>query len=165
MITAIALVLSVQAAGTPAMPSSRVPLAGNSHTSAKGLGLDIRERSGSAHCISQDRDTITVCGSRRNSYRIDGAVLAGEREAESIPDRLQNLDPNQAEPCVGPNCGGDFLPLVPMAIKIAAAVVDAASGNDWRNDFRTHPDEYSGYVGAKQRHKATFSVGASASSN
>jgi hypothetical protein len=114
-------------------------------------------------CSSDDLTRIIVCGQARHDYRIETPVLEGERAISSAPARVQTRDPLSYAQCVGPNCGGDFLPLIPMALKIIGAAVDAASGNDWRQDFRTRPDAYDAYVdakAAKSGHKVTVGVGA-----
>jgi hypothetical protein len=113
-------------------------------------------------CGPTDPSAVVVCGSRSRKYRIDSNVLAAQRAAEAAPSREQALDPDSHAQCIGPNCGGDFVPLVAVAIKVAKAAVDAATGEDWRQNFRTHPDEYSAYQEAKSKGSGTVSFSVSA---
>lgn len=38
-----------------------------------------------------------------------------------------------------------MIPLLPAAVKVATALVKAAKGEDWREAFRTKPDDYQLY--------------------
>lgn len=113
-------------------------------------------------CVGSSSDEVVICGQPQRSYRIDPNVLQAERAATAVPDAVQVRDPNQYAQCVGPHCGGDFIPLVPIAMRLVAAGIDAAKGNDWRQDFRTHPDEYGAYEEAKAKQRSV-SVGVSVS--
>ena len=117
-------------------------------------------------CVGSNAKDIVVCGRKRNQYRIDPAVVEAERTVDAIPSTVQNIDPDRSQPCVGPRCGGEFLPLVAVGYKVVTAAVDAATGNDWKKNFRTHPDEYAAYHDAKDRgeRKPVFGFSASASS-
>lgn len=117
-------------------------------------------------CGPTDPSDVVVCGSRSRKYRIDRNVLAAQRATEATPSREQAIDPQEHAQCIGPNCGGDFLPLVSVAMTLAKAAVDAATGADWRQNFRTHPDEYSAYQESKSKEdsgKVSFSVSAGTS--
>lgn len=144
MPTALVIAFLAQAGGVPAAVPTAFP--------------DVRS------CPGSTQNEVVVCGhgATRSPYRIDSNVLQAERAENAVPDRLLPRDP--AAPCVGPNCGGTVIPILPVIVKVATAAVDAASGNDWRQDFRTHPDEYKLYEDSKAKDhgsKVTFSVGAS----
>lgn len=101
-------------------------------------------------CTSDDPSTVVVCGKSQRRYRIDPVVLEATREAEAPPPKPK-LDATRSESCIGPNCGGGMIPLVGMALTAVKAAVLASQGDDWREAFRTHPDEYRAYEDAKAR--------------
>jgi hypothetical protein len=106
--------------------------------------------SSEARCSSNDPTTVVVCGRSKQQYRIDPLVLEATREAEAFPVKPK-LDATTAQACTGPNCGGGMIPLVGMALTAVKAAVLASQGDDWREAFRTHPDEYRAYEDAKAR--------------
>lgn len=109
-------------------------------------------------CQSDDPKTVVVCGRSQQRYRIDPTVLEATRQAEALPPKT-DLDATTVGSCIGPNCGGGTIPLVGMALTAVKAAVLASEGQDWREAFRTHPDQYQVYQKAKQSH---ISVGISA---
>ena len=114
--------------------------------------------------VSQSPAEVIICGSRPQRYRIDPDVLAATR-AVHTPPLKPPLDASTADSCVGPNCGGGMIPLVAMALTAIKAMALAAQGDDWRDAFRTHPDEYRAYEQSKARKKGGISIGLSASGN
>ena len=98
-------------------------------------------------CKSHNTQDVVVCGRSRRAYRIDPAVLASTRAAEAQPPKPP-IERASTAPCVGPRCGGATIPLVGMALTAVKAAALAAQGDDWREAFRTHPDQYEVY---KQR--------------
>lgn len=116
-------------------------------SSALSQLLDARD-SGSMGCMSASDQEIVVCARPKPRYRIDPDVLAAMRIAEAIPPRPP-VDANSPIACVGPNCGGGTIPLVGVALTAVKAAVLAAGGNDWRDAFRTHPDQYQAFEKSK----------------
>lgn len=115
-------------------------------------------------CKSDDPAKIVVCGRSQQRYRIDPDVLAATRAAEAPPPKPA-LDATADSACTGPNCGGGTIPLVGMALTALKAVELAAEGDDWREAFRTRPDQYRAYEDAKAKEKAKkggISIGVSA---
>lgn len=108
-------------------------------------------------CAS-DPTAVVVCGRSQQKYRIDPNVLAVERAAEAPPPK-PSLDASQQTACVGPNCGGGTIPLVGMALTALKAAELAAAGDDWRDAFRTHPDQYRVYEEEKARQAKRPHVG------
>lgn len=131
---------SSAATGQSTLPSnSIVPIPGNP-------GDPVARR-----CNKDDPATVVVCGrSQQQRYRIDPLVLEAGREAAALPPK-QMLDATADQACIGPNCGGGMIPLVGMALTAVKAAVLASHGDDWREAFRTHPDEYRAYEDAKAR--------------
>lgn len=112
-------------------------------------------------CDTEDPHAVVVCGRSQKPYRIDPNVLAATRAAEAPPAKppVGSVPPEQ---CSGPNCGGgSYVPLVGMALTALKAVELAAQGDDWRDAFRTRPDQYRLYQEeqAKQARKSGVSVG------
>jgi hypothetical protein len=105
-------------------------------------------------CKNDDAAKIVVCGPSQQRYRIDPSVLAATRAAEAPPAKPA-LDATADTSCIGPNCGGGTIPLVGMALAAVRAVELAAQGDDWREAFRTRPDQYRAYEDAKANEKAT----------
>lgn len=105
-------------------------------------------------CTSNDPAEVVVCGRSQQRYRIDPDVLEATRSAEAPPPKPV-LDATKANACVGPDCGGGTIPLVAMALTAIKAAELAAEGHDWREAFRTHPDQYRAY----QESKGQISVG------
>jgi hypothetical protein len=101
-------------------------------------------------CNSDDPGTVVVCGRSQRRYRIDPLVLEATRTSEAPPPKPQ-LDATTAKACTGPNCGGGVIPLVGMALTAVKAAVLASQGDDWREAFRTRPDQYRAYEDAKAR--------------
>lgn len=101
-------------------------------------------------CNSDDPSTVVVCGRSQRRYRIDPFVLDATRKSEAPPAKPK-LDATTAEACTGPNCGGAVIPLVGMALTAVKAAVLASQGDDWREAFRTRPDQYRAYEDAKAR--------------
>lgn len=118
---------------------------------------DAKGASSDSRCKSNDPTTVVVCGRSQQQYRIDPLVLEATREAEAPPLK-PGLDATTAGGCIGPNCGGGMIPLVGMALTAVKAAVLASEGDDWREAFRTHPDEYRAYEDAKAR-TSRISVG------
>lgn len=113
---------------------------------------------------SSDATQVVVCGRSSPKYRIDPDVLAAARAAEAPPPK-PNPDASQQIACVGDHCGGgNYVPLVGMALKAVKAAELAAQGDDWREAFRTHPDQYQAYQQSKQRERAHVSIGITAGS-
>ena len=105
-----------------------------------------------------DSTQVVVCGRSDHKYRIDPDVLAATRAAEAPPPKPA-LDASQQVACVGPNCGGgNYVPLVGMALTALKAAELAADGDDWREAFRTHPDQYQAYQRAKDGKKGHVSI-------
>ncbi|QIL03172.1 hypothetical protein G7078_10550 [Sphingomonas sinipercae] len=111
----------------------------------------------SGKCQAGAPNEVVVCGKREPNYRLDPAALATARARDALPAAP---DPTaalaNASPCsagIGPQgCTGkadiDFVAVGLLAAKAAAA---AAQGEDWRETFRTRPDEYNEYRAAKDR--------------
>lgn len=110
-------------------------------------------------CKETDPTEVVVCGRSPQRYRIDPDVLAAARAAEAPPPK-PSLDATTANPCVGPNCGGATIPLVAMALTAIKAAELAAEGDDWKEAFRTHPDQYKAYQQSKA--KGGISIGVTA---
>lgn len=111
-------------------------------------------------CDSDSPAEVVVCGKPAERYRIEPNVLAATRAAEALPPKAP-LDATAPEGCVGPNCGGGTIPLVGMALTAIEAASLAAQGDDWREAFRTHPDQYQAYLQSKATHKGGISIGVS----
>jgi hypothetical protein len=111
-----------------------------------------------ADCKSADPKAVVVCGRSQQRFRIDPAVLAATRAAEAPPPKPA-LDATAGQPCTGSQCGGgSYVPLVGMALKALKAAELAADGDDWRDAFRTRPDQYQTYQANKAK-KGGVSVG------
>lgn len=114
-----------------------------------------------ADCKSDDPNAVVICGRSQQQFRIDPTVLAATRRAEALPPKAP-LDATGAQPCTGSQCGGgDFVPLIPMALKALKAAELAIEGDDWREAFRTRPDQYQAYR-AEQAKKGKVSVSVTA---
>ena len=123
---------------------------------AKALS-GVRE-GGSADCKSDDPDTVVVCGRSQQHFRIDPSVLAATRAADAPPPK-PSLDATSGQPCTGSQCGGgNYIPLIGMAEVAIKAAELAVQGDDWREAFRTRPDQYQLYR-AEQKKKGGVSVG------
>jgi hypothetical protein len=113
-------------------------------------------------CKSSDPHVLVVCGRPTRTYRIGPAVLQASRAAEAAPPKPTLRDSAPESDCIGPqHCGGGTIPLVAMALTTVKAATLAAQGDDWRDAFRTHPDEYGVYEEAKTKDSSkgvTFSV-------
>jgi len=120
-------------------------------------------RADTTGCKSSDPAEVVVCGRSQQLYRIDPQVLAATRAAEALPPKAA-LDASRDSSCTGPNCGGGTIPLVGMALAVLKAAELAAKGDDWREAFRTHPDQYQLYQQSKAAKKARVSVGVGAAS-
>lgn len=118
---------------------------------------------GTATCRSSDPTEVVVCGRSQQRYRIDPQVLAATRAAEAPPPKPV-LDATSDGSCTGPNCGGGTIPLIGMALTALKAAELAAQGDDWRDAFRTHPDQYKVYEQSKDAKKPRISIGVSAGS-
>jgi hypothetical protein len=102
-------------------------------------------------CSNDDPETVVVCGRSQKQFRIDPDVLAATRAANALPPKPP-LNAMTAEQCVGPNCGGgSYVPLVGMALTALKAAELAANGDDWRDAFRTHPDQYQLYQQEREK--------------
>jgi hypothetical protein len=135
------------------VPASEAPAIGQALDAAKP----------SPTCRS-DATEVVVCGRSDHKYRIDPDVLAATRAAEAPPPKPE-LDASQQIACVGPSCGGgNYVPLVGMALTALKAAELAAQGDDWRDAFRTHPDQYQAYQQSKDGKKGHVSIGITAGS-
>ena len=93
-------------------------------------------------CEDADPHAVVVCGRSQAPYRIDPDVLAATRAAEAPPPKPP-VGSDPPEQCTGPHCGGgSYVPLVGMALTALKAAELAAQGDDWREAFRTRPDQY-----------------------
>lgn len=97
---------------------------------------------------------VVVCGERGTSpYRIDAAVLQAIREKEKAenPRRLSDRSATAESCVVGPNAcpGAGAVDLVGPALLVAKSLINAATGEDWREPFRTRPDDYQLHEQAK----------------
>ena len=117
-----------------------------------------------APSCKSDAAEVVVCGRSDHKYRIDPDVLAATRAAEAPPPKPE-LDASQQIACVGASCGGgNYVPLVGMALTALKAAELAAQGDDWREAFRTHPDQYQAYQRSKDAKKGRVSIGITAGS-
>ncbi len=120
-------------------------------------------------CRSGSGPDVVVCGNRGPSpYRIDPVTLDAMRAKEALqhPERVATREP-PPEACgtVRNECSGDYLPIFGPVMKVVGALVNAANGEDWREPFRTGPDEYQLYQEARRKHaRASVSVSVGASS-
>lgn len=113
-------------------------------------------------CKGSDASEVVVCGRSPQRYRIDPAVLAATRSAEAKPAKPPITGDVPEAGCAGPNCGGgSYVPLIGMALTALKAAELAADGDDWREAFRTKPDQYQAYSRAKAK-KGGISIGVSA---
>ena len=114
-------------------------------------------------CKSSDPHEVVVCGRSQQRYRIDPIVLAATRAAEAPPPKPP-LDASRDTSCIGANCGGGTIPLVGMALTALKAAELAADGDDWREAFRTRPDQYQEYQEekAKEAARSHIAIGVSA---
>lgn len=110
-------------------------------------------------CKNDDPAEVVVCGRSEQRYRIDPHVLAAVRAADASPPK-PSLNATGADSCVGPNCGGATIPLVGMALTVARAAMLAAKGDDWKEAFRTHPDQYEAYRQSEAAVKGGMGMGA-----
>jgi hypothetical protein len=113
-------------------------------------------------CKSADASEVIVCGRSRERYRIDPSVLAATRAANALPPKPPITGDVPDASCAGAmNCaGGSYVPLVGIALTALQAAELAADGDDWRDAFRTHPDQYRAYQNAKAK-KGGVSIGVS----
>jgi len=105
---------------------------------------------------------VIVCGRSRDPDRIDPSVLAARRAAEALPPKPPITGDVPDASCAGATAcaGGSYVPLVAMALTALKAAELAADGDDWRDAFRTHPDEYQSYQNAKAK-KGGVTIGVS----
>ncbi|MGE5562389.1 MAG: hypothetical protein ACM3ZV_03685 [Bacillota bacterium] len=151
---ALSLLVAASSADAQQGTSPAAPSLGDALVKAKPGGA----------CKPDDPAEVVVCGRSQQPYRIDPGVLAATRAAEAPPPKPP-LDASADQACVGPNCGGGTIPLVGMALKAIEAVELAARGDDWREAFRTRPDQYRAYEEAKakaQQKKGGITVGITA---
>jgi hypothetical protein len=151
-----ASLLLVALASSPAMAAQDQP-------APKTVAQALQETAPGAEpkCDNDDPDAVVVCGRSQKPYRIDPNVLAATRAAEASPPKppVGSAPPEQ---CTGPNCGGgSYVPLVGMALTALKAAELAAQGDDWRDAFRTRPDQYRLYQEerARQAKKGGVSIG------
>lgn len=139
------------------------PAAAQQAPASEALGQALDAAKPAPSCKG-DSTQVVVCGRSDHKYRIDPDVLAATRAAEAPPPKPA-LDASQQVACVGPNCGGgNYVPLVGMALTALKAAELAADGDDWREAFRTHPDQYQAYQRAKDGKKGHVSIGIAAGS-
>lgn len=141
----IALLISAAVATPGSMPGGTIVNPATQSLPAAAVPLE---------CKSNDPSEVLVCGRSNNRYRIDPAVLGAMRAREAAPpEPNRSAEAALTSPgCVGPvECGGDFLPLVAVALKTLEAATLAAKGEDWREAFRTHQDEYRLYQQSQER--------------
>ena len=133
-----------------------------SATVAQALRTAVAQRETDS-CSPSTPGEVVVCGRSQQRYRIDRDVLAASRAAQTPPPKAP-LDASRDNSCIGPNCGGGTIPLVGMALAALKAAKLAADGDDWRDAFRTHPDQYRRYEDskAKRSKKPAIGIGASA---
>lgn len=129
--------------------------------------IDLTTKGAAAQCPKAASGEVVVCGEReRSPYRLDPTVLAEVRakEAADNPARVQDRS-GKVESCgTGTNlCSGGAIPLLGPALRVATAIVKAASGEDWREAFRNGPSDYERYQdaaeSAKAKKKGRISVG------
>jgi hypothetical protein len=153
--------------GTAACSSAAVAQASPADAQAIAQALqDAASTTRPATCTSKDPKAVIVCGRSGERYRIDPVVLETAREAEAVPPKPPLGDGASDSDCVGPqHCGGGTIPLVGMALAGIKAAVLAAQGDDWRDAFRTHPDQYQLYevARAKEAKKPRIRLGVTAS--
>ena len=117
-------------------------------------------------CVAATGEII-VCGERSERYRIDPAIMEVSRRQAARNERIPGRDTVVAEKCspVGANgCrGGDVIPITAIALVALKTAVMVANGEDWRELFRTQPDEFREYEkardAAKRRNRVSVSVG------
>lgn len=120
-------------------------------------------------CESGNGQGVVVCGQRVGSpYRIDPATLDSLRKEDLLkhPERIAGREP-PPEACgtVRNECDGGYFPIFQPLMTVVSAVVKAANGEDWREPFRTGPDEYQLYLDAKRKQgRGSIKFGVTASS-
>lgn len=160
MLKALSIVLLVGLAGSRAFALE--PSASPSQAIADALRTVAPAQQQSA-CGRDNPAEVVVCGRSQQHYRIDPTVLASARAAEAPPPKPP-VTAETADHCTGADCGGGTIPFVGMALTALKAAELAAQGDDWRDAFRTHPDEYRLYEEEKasEARKPSVRVGLSA---
>lgn len=127
--------------------------------------IDLTTKGPAAQCGKSASGEVVVCGEpERSPYRLDPTVLAEVRakEAAGNPTRVQGRS-GKVESCgTGSNlCSGGAIPLLEPALRVASAIVMAASGQDWREAFKNGPSDYERYqdAAASQPKKRRVSIG------
>lgn len=111
---------------------------------------------------------VTVCAPTTPDFRIDPGVLAGQRALG--PSAYDPGERKRSEAATAISChdlptkcqGSGVIPLLPAALKTIEAVALAAKGEDWREAFRTKPDEYQAYRAERRKSRVQVGVGLSA---
>jgi hypothetical protein len=116
-----------------------------------GSQLNLARETG---CRALTPGEVVVCGERGASpYRIDPTILEAMRQKERAanPPRPPERSAGAETCAVGPQaCPGEgAVDFVRPAMLIVAAAVKALQGEDWREPFRTKPDDYQVYQDSK----------------
>lgn len=106
-------------------------------------------------CRPEAPNDVIVCRQRgTNLYRIDPTVLKATRVKELAENPPRPTDPSVvAESCaVGPIVcpGAGSVDFIGPLILLTKSLVNAAQGKDWREPFRTKPDDYQLHEQAKR---------------
>ena len=118
--------------------------------------IDIK---GAIGCPSGADGEVVVCGSPKPKYGPDAAVMDAA-DAPSPPPSADRRETVNVESCgVGTNlCDSGQIPVSAIALAGAKAVIQALKGEDWKEVFRTRPDEYQRYLDARNRRQARARV-------
>ena len=102
---------------------------------------------------------VVVCGSKEKKYGPDADVMRAADPAP-LPPTPDSRERATAVQCgTGGNlCDSGQIPVTAVALAGAKAVLQAIKGEDWKEVFRTRPDEYQRYLDARQRRQASARV-------
>ena len=118
-------------------------------------------------CPTGANGEIVVCGSKDKKYGPDADVMTAA-EAAPLPPMPDSRERATARQCgTGGNlCDSGQIPVTAIALAGAKAVIQAVKGEEWKEVFRTRPDEYQRYLAARNRRqaRARVSVGVRAGS-
>ena len=118
--------------------------------------IDVKSAVG---CPSGADGEVVVCGSKEPKYGPDADVTKAAEPAPLPPPAASPKRATTVQCGTGGNlCDSGQIPVTAIALAGAKAVIQAIKGEDWKEVFRTRPDEYQRYLDAKNRRQARARV-------
>lgn len=162
-VVVVALLLAPSVAPAQGIGDLAVAIAERGQAKAPRSAVDVTSAIG---CRQASPDEVVVCSPAKPKYGPDADVMKAAEPPPPLLETDRRELATQTRCGTGGNlCDSGQIPVTAIALAGAKAVMMAAQGEDWKEVFRTRPDEYQRYLDARSRRRARSRGGSGSSTS